>query len=599
MGSAPHRSRGFGSTADGKVWEIGLVSLPATVPGEDGIPFRPLVCLVMDASGAARAMAPGHPDRPLEALKQAIAQARDSPQPPCEPGEPRRVVVDSARLLELVPKLLPGALVSKGATPRLAEAARSLRDHLAGGDGARGLEAMTTYLTEDVTPEAVCGFFAAAAALYDRKPWRRIPSDGHLFEVTCLPLGIPGWTCCVIGQNRESYGVIVFDSVDDYGRYVDAAERADAGDEKALETFPSYRAINFEAKRAMPKPLLREIQHFDWPVAEGDAYPTVMLVESDLMLTPPRKMDVLRLELVALALCEWLDAEPQLDRLWEQAMAPPRRRFPITVGGKKLQVLIGLAHPHGMQQGELEFDLEGEGAEAANTAEVAKAEGSASSAPLAPPARSARQASSSQPVALAEAREQPLKPPGHTSAHPAPKPPPKVPAALRERVESLMARIDPFCVEHLDNDYRDLIHAALAALARKRPSPLLTGREPSWCAGVVHAIGTTNFLFDSSQTPHCKPKTIYDHFGVSSSTALNHSKKVRDLLDITPFDPDWLLPSLLETSSIPWMLEVDGFIRDVRDLPLEIQIKACARGLIPYVPALRNQASDRANTETP
>ena len=208
MGSAHHRSRGFGGTADGKVWEIGLVTRPAMVPGEDGIPFRPLVALVMDASGAARAMAPGHPDRPMEALKQAIAQARDYPQPPCEPGEPRRVVVDSARLLEVVPTLLPGALVSKGATPRLAEAARSLRDHMAGGDGKRGLEAMTTYFTEDVTPEVVRGFFEAVAALYDRRPWRRIPSDGHLVQVTCLPLGVPGWTCCVIGQNRENYGVI-------------------------------------------------------------------------------------------------------------------------------------------------------------------------------------------------------------------------------------------------------------------------------------------------------------------------------------------------------------------------------------------------------
>jgi len=40
-----------------------------------------------------------------------------------------------------------------------------------------------------------------------------------------------------------------------------------------------------------------------------------------------------------------------------------------------------------------------------------------------------------------------------------------------------------------------------------------------------------------------------------------------------------------------WMVEVDGFIRDVRSLPLEIQLEACAKGLIPYVPALRDQAS--------
>jgi hypothetical protein len=38
------------------------------------------------------------------------------------------------------------------------------------------------------------------------------------------------------------------------------------------------------------------------------------------------------------------------------------------------------------------------------------------------------------------------------------------------------------------------------------------------------------------------------------------------------------------------MLEVDGFIQDVRTLPLEIQVEAFAKGLIPYVPALYQQA---------
>ncbi|MEB3316783.1 MAG: DUF6398 domain-containing protein [Cyanobacteriota bacterium] len=562
------------------VWEVGLVSLPATVPGEDGIRFRPLVCLVMDASGAARAMAPGHPDRPEEALKQAITAARDRPQAPCKPGEPRRVVVDSDRLLALVSPLLPGTLVSQGETPRLAEAVQSLRDHLGGGEGARGLDALTTYFTQDLNADELREFFADAAALYERRPWERIPSDGHLFQVTCLPLGIRGWTCCVIGQNKESYGVIVFDSVDDYERYVEAGEQADAGDETALERFPSYRAINFEPKRALPEALLREIEMHNWPVAEGDAFPTLLLVEPDLVLMPPRTMDYLRMRLLVQTLCAWLDAEPRVDLLWTRPKAPPRRRFRLQVGGMKLPVLIGVTHRVGMSQSEL--DLGVDRAAVAQPTPVAAA----------PVAKASPAAVSAASAASSRASEQPLEPRGHTSAQPAPKPPPKVPAALRERVESLMARIDPFCAQHLNSDYRDLIHAAVAALARKRPSPLLTGRAPSWCAGVVHAIGTANFLFDPSQTPHCAPKAIYDHFGVASSTALNHSKKVRDLLDISPFAADWLLPNLLEESPIPWMLEVDGFIVDVRTLPLEIQMEACAKGLIPYVPALRGQGRE-------
>ena len=343
MPSHPPRPRGFGVSSHATVWEVGLVSLPATVPGEDGVRYRPVAALVVDASGAIRAMVPGHPDQPQEALEKAITQARLHPPPPSHPGEPRRVVVDSSRLQKLVPALLPGVLVSKGETPRLAQVAASLRDHVAPKDAPRGLESLTTYLTEDVTPDDVRGFFEGAAALYDRRPWRRIPSDGHLFQVTCAGLGLHGLIGCVIGQHQESYGVILFKSVDDYRRYVQAAERMEAGDAGMMPLFPSYQAINFESKSAMPKGLLREIQQYDWPVAGPDAYPTVMLVEPDLLLLPPRRMDLWRFELVALALCEWLDAEPQLADLWYQSPPPPRRRFRIQLGRSKWPVLIGVA----------------------------------------------------------------------------------------------------------------------------------------------------------------------------------------------------------------------------------------------------------------
>jgi len=163
----------------------------------------------------------------------------------------------------------------------------------------------------------------------------------------------------------------------------------------------------------------------------------------------------------------------------------------------------------------------------------------------------------------------------------------KVPAALQPKVASLLAAIDGFCSSHLNEEYRQLIHAAVAALARKRPSPLLGGREPSWCAGVVHAIGCANFLFDKTQTPHCTAPQIYAHFGVSAGTGQSHSRKVRDLLRIAPFSSRWTLPSMLDDAPLVWMVELDGFIVDARSLPLEIQMQACAKGLIPYVPALR------------
>ena len=37
------------------------------------------------------------------------------------------------------------------------------------------------------------------------------------------------------------------------------------------------------------------------------------------------------------------------------------------------------------------------------------------------------------------------------------------------------------------------------------------------------------------------------------------------------------------------MLSVNGYIMDVRDLPLDVQQEAARRGLIPYVPALKKK----------
>jgi hypothetical protein len=532
----PSRSaRGFGADASGAVWEVGLVTMPAFVAREDGSTVRPLIALVMDSGGAIRSSAVGPVDQPLEALEPAIANALRDPQAPCRPGPPRRVVVNRADLLELLPPLLPDVAIRQGATPQLDRAVKLMRQELAGGEELLGTQAFSTYLSGDIGPEAVARFFEAAAALYQCRPWERIPGDGHLFQLSCSALAIQGWVGCVIGQQREHYGVILFQSLRDYERYVELGERFEAGDRDAMDAAPPHRAINFEAKAAMPAPLLQEIKRYGWPVAPGDAYPTVMLIEPPQVLKPPRRADLQQLEAVALALVAWIEAEPRIARLWQQP-SPKRRRFQVEVGGARLPVTIGA---------------------------VAMEE------PLAEP----------QPAAAAAPKQ------------PAPL---KVPAALRETVDRLLLRIDPFCARHLDDDYRVLIHEAVAALARKRPSPLLTGRDASWCAGVVHAIGAANFLFDATQRPHCSAATIAAHFGVATSTSHNHARKVRDLLKITPFSPRWCLPSLLESSEIPWILEVDGFLRDIRSLPIEVQLQAAAKGLIPYVPALRDQPRGRA-----
>lgn len=155
---------------------------------------------------------------------------------------------------------------------------------------------------------------------------------------------------------------------------------------------------------------------------------------------------------------------------------------------------------------------------------------------------------------------------------------------MQAKYDSICELTDAFCDQFLNEEYKSLIHLAIAALCRKRPSPLAKGRVNSWAAGVVHAIGMANFLFDASQTPYCKSSNIYTYFQVASSTAQGKSKEIRELLKMGYFSADWTLPSRMDDNPMIWILEVNGLIVDVRAMPREVQELAYQKGLIPYIP---------------
>ena len=169
--------------------------------------------------------------------------------------------------------------------------------------------------------------------------------------------------------------------------------------------------------------------------------------------------------------------------------------------------------------------------------------------------------------------------------------PEKVPKALAEKFAAITALTDAFCAQQLNAEYGQLVRSAIGALARKRPSPLLNGKESVWAAAAVHAIGRINFLDDPSQSPHCKPKDIYESFGIAESTGQTKSKEIRRLLNMGPLSPEWTLPSRLADNPMVWMLEVDGLMIDIRQAPVELQRLAFEQGLIPFVPGERSDRS--------
>lgn len=158
---------------------------------------------------------------------------------------------------------------------------------------------------------------------------------------------------------------------------------------------------------------------------------------------------------------------------------------------------------------------------------------------------------------------------------------------VKKILDMLIEMTDSFCKESLNEEYAELCRKLATALARKRPSPLLQGKLETWACGIVRTIGWVNFLDDRSQTPHLKLPFIDKAFGVAESTGQGKSKLIRKMFKIGNFDPKWTLPSKLDDNPRVWMLEVNGFLMDIRHAPRELQEMAYRKGMIPYIPADR------------
>lgn len=161
----------------------------------------------------------------------------------------------------------------------------------------------------------------------------------------------------------------------------------------------------------------------------------------------------------------------------------------------------------------------------------------------------------------------------------------KIPEDVRPAFDTISKMVDDFCRQHLNDEYVFLCRTLTKKLARKRPSPLLSGKPNSWACGIIRTIGWVNYLDDRSQTPHMKLTAIDKAFGVGESTGQGKSKLIRNMFKIRQFDHHWTLPNRMDHNPVIWMLEVNGFIMDIRRCPREAQKLAFEKGLIPYIPA--------------
>ena len=163
-----------------------------------------------------------------------------------------------------------------------------------------------------------------------------------------------------------------------------------------------------------------------------------------------------------------------------------------------------------------------------------------------------------------------------------------VPDAMRPTFEAITRLTNAFCRERLTDEYAALCRRLVAALGRKRPSPLVSGRIETWACGTVYMVASNNFLFDKSQELYMTAGDICAAFGLAKTTGGTKATAIRNALKAQPYDPKWTVPSRLADHPYAWFIQVDGLIVDARHVPRAIQEAAFRSGLIPYVPEGRS-----------
>ena len=171
----------------------------------------------------------------------------------------------------------------------------------------------------------------------------------------------------------------------------------------------------------------------------------------------------------------------------------------------------------------------------------------------------------------------------------------KIPNEMQEIYDKISSLIKEFCTNKLNDEYEALCMRALEKLCRKRPSPLLGGRINTWAASIVYAICTNNFIFDKSQPIHMTATELTSPFGLAPSTVGNKAAEIKKILKIHQFSAEWSLPSEVDKSMSFWLVSVNGYVVDARDIPLPLQIECHKRGLIPYVPGLKERENDNSD----
>lgn len=196
-----------------------------------------------------------------------------------------------------------------------------------------------------IAPEVVARLFTAAGMLFRTAPWRRV-EEHQVVRVDIPALGVDGACLSVIGGAGESFGLLLFRSIDVYRAFANAGP---SGPSTHSGSGRALLSLSFDRKKEVPPELLHEIEKYRWPVEGSKAYPVVISLDNGMSPLPLTELDYRTLTACTLAFVSFyarhagLFESPEIEPVCESFTGDD-------------EITVTLTAPHGAEE---LFDLAG------------------------------------------------------------------------------------------------------------------------------------------------------------------------------------------------------------------------------------------------
>ena len=338
-------------------WVGGRLQLPTYII--EPAPYRPDV--VMWCEPATQVVLHSNvvePNAPMSATVDGLLEAMKNPAPGAGPARrPKSIRVADPKLADLIrPAVGDGIDVRVAATPEIDFLVKNLSESF-----AEEVPEPSYLEGGKVQPETVAQFFKAAAALYRAAPWDLL-HDCELLRLDVPELGVGNACISVIGAAGQSFGLIMFESIEGFDRFAALGERAARGDKPPSDIGVEVFSINFDQGSRLPKSLRREVGKYGWEVVSPEAYPLIQSLDSDLVVRPLTERDVVYATAISLALAEFMRGHRE--ELQAGLDDPITETYPFEDLEGRPRVQITAPHPEAKEAwsdgdgGEPDFDAE-------------------------------------------------------------------------------------------------------------------------------------------------------------------------------------------------------------------------------------------------